>query len=66
MGEAAHTLKSSLDGLGVASLRGVIRAIEAFGAAPPAPDQTSQQIAQVRDVTEQVMASLREEFPEKT
>ena len=66
VGEAAHTLKSSLDGLGVASLRGLIRAIEAFGAAPPAPDQASQQIAQVRDVTEQVMASLREEFPEKT
>ena len=64
MGDAAHHLKSSLDGLGVDSLRYVIREVEAYGSALPDPDHAAQQAALVRDVTEQVMASLRAEFPE--
>ncbi|MDO7844833.1 PAS domain S-box protein [Hymenobacter sp. M29] len=65
VGDAAHHLKSSLDGLGVESLRHVIREIESYGEAPPAPAQAARQIAQVRAVTEEVMAGLRAEFPEQ-
>ncbi|MET4074767.1 PAS domain S-box protein [Hymenobacter sp. UYCo722] len=65
VGDAAHHLKSSLDGLGVESLRHVIREIEAYGEAPPAPTQAAQQVTLVRSTTEQVMADLRHEFPEQ-
>jgi PAS domain S-box-containing protein len=66
VGDAAHHLKSSLDGLGVESLRHVIREVEAYGDNPPAtPELAGQQIAQVRTTTEQVMAALRQEFPEQ-
>ncbi|WP_070730326.1 PAS domain-containing hybrid sensor histidine kinase/response regulator [Hymenobacter lapidarius] len=65
VGDAAHHLKSSLDGLGVESLRHTIREVEAYGATPPAPEQAAEQVAQVRAVTEQVMAELRQEFPEQ-
>jgi CheY-like chemotaxis protein len=66
VGDAAHHLKSSLDGLGVESLRHIIREVEAYGDNPPAtPDQAAQQIAQVRTITEQVMTALRQEFPEQ-
>ncbi|MBF9238614.1 PAS domain-containing protein [Hymenobacter sp. BT683] len=64
VGDAAHHLKSSLDGLGVESLRHVIREIEDYGANPPVPFVAAQQVAQVRATTEQVMADLRAEFPE--
>ncbi|HEX8504734.1 MAG TPA: PAS domain S-box protein [Hymenobacter sp.] len=63
VGDAAHHLKSSLDGLGVESLRHVIREIEAYGVNPPAPDHAARQVTQVRTSTEQVMADLRTEFP---
>ena len=66
VGDAAHHLKSSLDGLGVESLRHVIREIEAYGVTPPLPTEAAQQVARVRAVTEQVMAELRQEFPEQT
>ncbi|MBF9219720.1 PAS domain S-box protein [Hymenobacter ruricola] len=65
VGDAAHHLKSSLDGLGVESLRHVIREIEAYGQTPPDPAVAARQIAQVRAVTEDVMAGLRAEFPEQ-
>ncbi len=65
VGDAAHHLKSSLDGLGVESLRLVIREIEAYGSNPPAPAHAAQQVARVRAITEQVMADLRVEFPEQ-
>ncbi|MBO2010001.1 PAS domain S-box protein [Hymenobacter negativus] len=66
VGDAAHHLKSSLDGLGVDSLRHVIREVEAYGENPPAiPELAAQQIAQIRTTTEQVMAALRQEFPEQ-
>ena len=65
VGDAAHHLKSSLDGLGVESLRHVIREIEAYGDTPPTPTRAAKQVAQVRATTEQVMADLRGEFPEQ-
>ena len=65
VGDAAHHLKSSLDGLGVESLRHTIRKVEAYGDNPPAPAHAAQQVAQVRAITEQVMAGLRNEFPEQ-
>ena len=66
VGDAAHHLKSSLDGLGVESLRHIIREVEAYGETPPASaDEAAQKVAQVRTTTEQVMAALRQEFPEQ-
>ncbi|GAC1597525.1 MAG: hypothetical protein NVS3B25_22650 [Hymenobacter sp.] len=65
VGDAAHHLKSSLDGLAVASLRQVIREMEAYGSMPPAPAHAAHEVARVRAITEQVMASLRQEFPEQ-
>ncbi len=64
VGNAAHHLKSSLDGLSVESLRHVIREMENYGDTPPHPAHAAQQVARVRAVTEQVMADLRAEFPE--
>lgn len=64
VGDAAHHLKSSLDGLGVERLRHVIREVEAYGTTPPTPAQAALQVAQIRAVTEQVMADLRRELPE--
>ena len=65
VGDAAHHLKSSLDGLGVARLRHIIREVEAYGEATPEPAHAAQQVTQVRITTEQVMAALRHEFPEQ-
>jgi PAS domain S-box-containing protein len=65
VGDAAHHLKSSLDGLGVESLRHVIREVEAYGDAKPDPTHAAQQVTLVRTTTEQVMAALRREFPEQ-
>lgn len=65
VGDAAHHLKSSLDGLGVESLRHLIREIEAYGDAAPEPAHAARQVTLVRTTTEQVMAALRQEFPEQ-
>ena len=65
VGDAAHHLKSSLDGLGVESLRHVIREVEAYGEAPPDATHAARQVTLVRTTTEQVMAALRREFPEQ-
>jgi PAS domain S-box-containing protein len=62
--DAAHHLKSSLDGLGVERLRNTIRELEEFSQQDPAPGQAAPLVAQVRSITEQVMAELRNEFPE--
>ncbi len=64
LGDAAHHLKSSLDGLGVSSLRTVIREVEAYGDTPPEPTHAARQVTLIRTTTEQVMAALRQEFPE--
>ena len=64
VGDAAHHLKSSLDGLGVSSLKAVIREVEAYGNTSPDPTHAARQVALVRSTTEQVMAALRQEFPE--
>ena len=64
LGDAAHHLKSSLDGLGVESLRHIIREVEAYAEMPPTPAHAAQQVTLIRTVTEQVMAGLRTEFPE--
>ncbi|WP_210520260.1 PAS domain-containing hybrid sensor histidine kinase/response regulator [Hymenobacter terricola] len=66
VGDAAHHLKSSLDGLGVEQLRHIIREIEAYSNARPTAAHAAQQVARVRAITEQVMASLRAEFPEQS
>ena len=65
VGDAAHHLKSSLDGLSAENLRPVIREVEAYGDTPPAPAHAARQVARVRATTEQVMAELRREFPEQ-
>ena len=65
VGDAAHHLKSSLDGLGVESLRHIIREIERYNGSRPIPAHAAQQVAQVRATTEQVMADLRGEFPDQ-
>ena len=65
MGDAAHHLKSSLDGLSVESLRHIIREMETYGSTPPTPAHAATQVAQVRATTEQVMAGLRSKFPEQ-
>ena len=64
LGDAAHHLKSSLDGLGVESLRHIIREAEAYAETPPTPAHAARQVTLIRTVTEQVMAGLRTEFPE--
>ena len=66
VGDAAHHLKSSLDGLGVDRLRTVIRAVENYGDVPSTDYAlVARQVADIRAVTEQVMADLRKEFPEQ-
>ena len=65
VGDAAHHLKSSLDGLGVEQLRTVIREVEDYSDNPPADAaHAARQITRIRAVTEEVMAALRKEFPE--
>jgi CheY-like chemotaxis protein/HPt (histidine-containing phosphotransfer) domain-containing protein len=66
LSDAAHHLKSSLDGLGVASLRQVVREVEGYnGNTPPGVPQATRNVSHIREVTEQVMTQLRTEFPEK-
>ena len=63
LGATAPHRKSPLDGLAVASLRPVIREHEAYGDTPPTA--AARQVAQMRATTEEVMAGLRQEFPEQ-
>ena len=66
LSDAAHHLKASIDGLGVESLRQVVREVEGYNATtPPALQQATRSVSHIREVTEQVMTQLRTEFPEK-
>ena len=65
VGDAAHHLKSSLDGLGAESPHHIIREVEAYGDTLPTPTHAAHQVAQVRITIERVMANLRREFPEQ-
>ena len=60
----AHHLKSSLDGMLVRSLHGVIRQLEASHPAPPDGAALAPLVQQVRQVTEAVIGQLEREFPE--
>jgi len=59
----AHHLKSSLDGLHIRSLHGVIRQLEACVPAPGNPADVESQVNEIRTVTDQVITQLRSEFP---
>ncbi|TGD81599.1 PAS domain S-box protein [Hymenobacter wooponensis] len=61
----AHHLKSSVDGLGVQRLHGVLRDLERATAPSDAPDsaQLGVWVAQVRHTLDEVIRQLREEFP---
>ncbi|MBC6697254.1 PAS domain S-box protein [Hymenobacter sp. BT190] len=63
LGAAAHQLKSSLDGLQIRSLHGPIRRLEACRKEPIDPQEAKQLVDLVCTVTEQVMDSLRLDFP---
>ncbi|QNH62649.1 PAS domain S-box protein [Hymenobacter sediminicola] len=60
---AAHHLKSSLDGLHIRQLHAPIRRLEACRDTPLEPQEAQQLVTLVREVTEQVMAGLRRDFP---
>ncbi|WP_443936834.1 PAS domain S-box protein [Pedobacter sp. MW01-1-1] len=62
MGALAHKLKSSIDHLNVFPLQRVIRSIETFGQENIADASLPQLIAEVEEVTEKVVSSLKEEF----
>lgn len=61
VGDAAHHLKSSLDGLGVERLRRVIREAEACGTAPA---HAAQQVAPSARRNRTGDSDPRQEFPE--
>ncbi|MDO7877659.1 PAS domain S-box protein [Hymenobacter sp. ASUV-10] len=66
LSDAAHHLKASIDGLGVESLRQVVREVESYSdTTPPNLQQATRSVSHIREVTEQVMTQLRTEFPEK-
>ncbi|SES79994.1 PAS domain-containing hybrid sensor histidine kinase/response regulator [Hymenobacter actinosclerus] len=62
---AAHFLKSSAEGLQLASLRPVLLALEAAAATPTPPDwpQLGRLVGQVSVTVAEVVQQLREEFP---
>jgi len=60
---SAHDLKSSLDGLHIRQLHAPIRRLEACRDTPLPSPEVQQLVALVRDVTEQVMDGLRQDFP---
>ena len=63
LADAAHHLKSSLHGMGVAPLFEAIRELEACEATPPAPDRTAWLVGEVMAATAEVMALLGQAFP---
>ncbi len=63
LADVAHHLKSSLYGVGVARLYDSIRELEASDAQPPAPARAASLVAEVRAVTDEVLASLAQAFP---
>ncbi|UOG74601.1 PAS domain S-box protein [Hymenobacter tibetensis] len=60
---SAHDLKSSLDGLHIRQLHMPIRRLEACRDTPLPAAEIQQLITLVRDVTQQVMDGLRQDFP---
>ena len=60
----AHHLKSSLDGMLVRPLHGVIRQLEACNQAPPDEAILLPLVQQVRQVTEAIIEQLERKFPE--
>ncbi|WP_375437638.1 PAS domain S-box protein [uncultured Hymenobacter sp.] len=60
---SAHNLKSSLDGLHIRQLHAPIRRLEACRDTPLPTDEIQQLVKLVRDVTEEVMEGLRQDFP---
>ena len=63
LADAAHHLKSSLHGMGVAPLFEAIRELEVCEATPPAPDRATWLVGEVTAVTAEVIASLAQAFP---
>ncbi|MGI4883816.1 MAG: ATP-binding protein [Janthinobacterium lividum] len=63
LADAAHHLKSSLYGMGVAPLYDAIRELEACEAQLPAPARAAWLVGEVTAVTAEVMASLAQAFP---
>lgn len=63
LADAAHHLKSSFHGMGVAPLFDAIRELEACEDQPPAPDRAAWLVSEVTAVTAEVMASLAQAFP---
>ncbi|RYU78088.1 PAS domain S-box protein [Hymenobacter persicinus] len=61
LASVAHHLKSSLDGMHIRALHGIIRELEACSATSD-PVLLTRQVAQVRQITEQVIAELQREF----
>ncbi|NVO32960.1 PAS domain-containing hybrid sensor histidine kinase/response regulator [Hymenobacter lapidiphilus] len=62
---AAHFLKSSTDGLQLASLRPVLLSLQAVATGPTSPDwaELGQLVGQVRVTVDEVVRLLQEEFP---
>ena len=63
LADAAHHLKSSLHGMGVASLFDAIRELEACEVQPPMPARAAWLVGEVTATTAEVMASLAQAFP---
>ncbi|MBC6611036.1 PAS domain S-box protein [Hymenobacter sp. BT507] len=62
LGSTAHHLKSSLDGMHIRPLHTVIRQLEACQQTPPEVPAATQQVQQVRQITDLVIAQLEQEF----
>ncbi|MFT3936971.1 MAG: ATP-binding protein [Chitinophagaceae bacterium] len=62
MGKLAHKLKSTIDSMGIASLRDDIRTIEAAGKNPENTEQLEPLITKVNDVITTCIAQLKADF----
>ncbi|GGG27472.1 PAS domain S-box protein [Hymenobacter glacieicola] len=64
LGAAAHHLKSSVDGLQIQSLRTILRDLEAAAHAPATADwqRLAHGVQQVRQITDEVIRQLQQEF----
>ena len=64
LASTAHHLKSSLDGMHIRALHSIIRQLEACTKTPLDEDVLTELVAQVRQITDAVIAQLEQEFPE--
>jgi len=62
LGSTAHHLKSSLDGMHIRPLYTIIRQLESCQHTPPDLPTVTQQVQQVRQITEAVITQLEVEF----